>query len=68
MLLDLHRKPVIEFDATNPQHRKDYALFIQTGNWRHTNTRYGVSDPGMEVQGAIQRKLLSYYTQFESQV
>jgi len=65
MLLELNRKHMVAFDATNAQHRADYAMFLKNGNWRHTDRRYCVPDGAAETQGAIQRQLLEYYTSQE---
>ena len=49
------------FDPTNKQHRKDYAEFLRTGKWIHCDVRYELDEPGGELQGMIQRRILEYY-------
>lgn len=61
MILDITRKPVVLFDATDEEHRRDYAKFIQTGSWAHCDRRYEVANKGGHSQGMIQRELLEFY-------
>lgn len=61
-LLNLRMRPIVEFDVTNRKHREDYARFIATGSWGHCPVRYEVNESCGELSGAIQRKMLEYYT------
>jgi hypothetical protein len=65
MRLDFFRKPVVEFDPSNRQHRRDYAQFLKTGSWRHCRVRYELIGIGGELQGMMQRRLLEFYTDRE---
>lgn len=62
MKLSLFRKPSIAFDVKNPQHRKDYALFLSTNSWRHANVHYELDEMSGENQSVIQRRLLEFYS------
>jgi hypothetical protein len=61
MKLDLFRRPVVLFDPSNKQHRRDYGQFLSTGAWRHTDVRYVINDVAGDLQARIQRQLLEYY-------
>jgi hypothetical protein len=63
MRLNLKLRPIVAFDVNNPQHRKDYARFLQTHSWGHCPVRYELDEVCGEMQGAIQRRLLDYYSQ-----
>ncbi len=65
MILDINRKPVVLFDAENPEHRSDYAKFIETGSWIHCDRRYEIYNVGGHSQAMIQRQLLEYYLRQE---
>lgn len=61
-------RPVVAFDVNNKRHREDYAQFLLTGKWVHCDVRYELDEPGGELQGMIQRRLLEYYTGKEFRV
>jgi hypothetical protein len=65
MRLNLFRKPTVAFDATNQKHRADYATFLKTNSWKHSDVHYELADVAGEVQGVVQRKLLEYYSSKE---
>ena len=56
-------RPVVAFDVTNPKHRRDYAVFLRTHSWVHCDVRYELDEVCGEMQPAIQRRLLEYYSQ-----
>jgi len=62
MRLDLRTRPVVAFDVNNVKHRRDYAIFLRTHRWGHCAVRYELDEPVGELQAAIQRRLLEYYT------
>ena len=67
-ILNLKLRPTVLFDVTNRKHREDYAKFLATGSWGHCRVRYELDEPCGELSGAIQRKMLEYYTEREFKV
>ena len=63
MRMNLRLRPIVAFDVYNPQHRRDYARFLETSSWAHCSVRYEIDAVCGELQGAIQRCLLTYYSQ-----
>jgi hypothetical protein len=61
MKLELYRRPVVLFDPSNAEHRRDYAGFLSTGSWRGCDVRYVIDDSAGDLQARIQRSLLEYY-------
>lgn len=65
MRLNFFKRPVVVFDPLNRKHRKDYAEFLKTGSWKSCDVRYELDEPVGELQAAIQRKMLTFYTSRE---
>lgn len=61
MRLHLKMRPVVAFDPSNKDHRRDYAEFLRTGSWGHCAVRYELDESCGELQSRIQRNLLEYY-------
>lgn len=58
-------RPEVEFDPSNPEHRKLYGQFLKNKSWRHSPYRF-ITRPSYGIdKGVIDRKLLEYYTSKE---
>ncbi len=58
-------RPEVEFDPSNPEHRRLYSLFLKNSSWRHSPIRF-ITRPSYGIdKGVIDRKLLEYYTNNE---
>lgn len=59
----LHRnaRPVVAFDATDPQHRKYYADFIEKGTWGYCPVRFMADELYGDLITHINAKMLNYY-------
>lgn len=58
-------RPEVEFDPSNPEHRRLYGLFLKNHSWRHSPIRF-ITRPSYGIdKGVIDRKLLEYYTNTE---
>ena len=53
------------FDASNEEHRRVAKVFFDTSSWKHTNTRFIVERPYIDVVSMIQSKMIEYYTSRE---
>jgi hypothetical protein len=61
----LMTRPWTEFDASNREHRKYYAEFLQFGNWGRCPYRFvDPSDCG-NLAGSMQRSVAEYYAKKE---
>jgi choline-glycine betaine transporter len=63
-LLDLHKRPTIIFDAKNPEHRKQFALFNKKGTWGLCPWTFYVPEP-VSVKAFAERTVLEYYLEHE---
>lgn len=63
MFLNLVMRPVVRFDATNPEHREHYANFLKIGSWGSCPVRFEVTDENSNnnLAYAMQRMLTEYY-------
>jgi hypothetical protein len=67
-ILDLKARPVIEFDASNPQHRKYFAAFIKRKSWGYIPIRFAVRGSRTDLVTQIERDLVDYYVYKEFKV
>ena len=51
----------VYFDVERSDHRSAARTFFKTGNWQHTNLRFVVELPWVDVPNTLQNKLLNYY-------
>ena len=64
--LEFWSRPLIEFEATNPEHRAYYYEFLQKGTWGYCPYRFIVPDAlDSNLISMIQQKMLSYYVERE---
>lgn len=59
--LELYMRPLAIFDAGNKDHRQYHFNFMQTGSWSGCPYRWAIPDDVGNLQGMIQRSILSYY-------
>lgn len=60
-VLNLNRKVI--YNPNLDEHRKAYKKFVKTGQWKHTNLRFEVEAPYLDVPTTLQNKTLKYYMQ-----
>lgn len=58
-------RPIVEFDASNQEHRKLYYNFLSTGSWGRCPYRFTVNNDFGIVKGIIDRRLIEYYMNSE---
>ena len=56
------RKPhLVTYDPSLPSHLNAYKLFFQTGSWSHTDLRFDIEHPYLDVPTTLQNKTLEYF-------
>ena len=63
-ILELHKRPVVLFDATKAQHRKWYAEFIKTNSWGNCPVRFAVKNQNgfqESIIPDIAHQVMSFY-------
>lgn len=63
--LQLHGRPWVKFQASNPQHRRWFAEFKDTGTWSLCPVRFVVESNGGDLVTQIQQELLDFYLGIE---
>jgi len=53
-------RPLVDFDVTNPTHRRLYFEFLKNKSWKDCPYRFDVSGYG-NTKGVIDRQLIEYY-------
>jgi len=65
-VLKLYGRPYVSFDATNRDHRRYFAEFINTGGWGKCPVRFVIEDQGTaDLVAVMQRRVIQYYTSLE---
>ena len=64
-VLYLRSRPIIAFDATNPNHRQWYADFVKHRGWGRCPVRFIAESLEVDLVTFIEHKLLTYYVQQE---
>jgi hypothetical protein len=67
-ILDLKARPIIEFDATNPQHRKYFSEFVKKKSWGYIPIRFAVRGSRTDLVTQVERDLVDYYVYKEFKV
>lgn len=63
-LLDLHRRPVVQFDPKNPTHREQVVVFLRTGTW--SKSPYAFYAPeNLSVKAYALQAMLEFYLEEE---
>lgn len=63
-ILNLHARPIIEFDENNPDHRMWFWNFIQNKTWKNCPVRFETSGSESFLDN-ITNRLLKYYSKQE---
>jgi hypothetical protein len=64
--LEFLARPLVAFDATNKDHRRYYAEFIEYNGWGNCPVRFICpDDTGMDLPTMIQTRLVEYYIERE---
>lgn len=63
--LNQNIKQYVQFNPNNNEHRKIAATFLKTQSWKHTNVRFIVERPFVDVVTCITTKLAKYYAEKE---
>jgi hypothetical protein len=58
--LEKVRRPLVEFDVNNVEHRQFYFSFIKNNSWGNCPYRFSVKGYG-NIKGGIDSKMLIYY-------
>ena len=63
--LAFYGRPMVAFDATNPDHRKWFAEFVKYGTWGRCPVRFIVPDDVGDLITLCQRRLIKFYIEQE---
>jgi len=64
--LEFFARPLVAFDASNKNHRRYYAEFLEYGGWGSCPVRFVCPDDyGMDLPTMIQYRLIQYYVDRE---
>jgi hypothetical protein len=64
--LEFFARPLVAFDASNKNHRRYYAEFLEYGGWGSCPVRFVCpEDYGMDLPTMIQHRLIQYYVDRE---
>lgn len=63
--LELFGRPFVAFNPGNPEHRKYYHDFVQTGTWGRCPVRFLCPDDHGDLITMMQRALVAWYTRDE---
>jgi hypothetical protein len=63
--LELMRRPWVEFDPTDRDHRKWYAEYVQTGTWGRCPVRFVDPTDCGNLAAAMQASMVRYYVKQE---
>lgn len=51
--------PRVDFDPSNEEHLRDYALFLRKGNWVH-HCQYFLEDPYIDIPTMVNAKIVAH--------
>ena len=64
--LDRYARPLVKFDAKNPEHRKHYWQYLKNNTWGRCPVRFWFENETAEnLIGIMERQILEYYSQQE---
>lgn len=61
----LQTNPLVQFDASNVEHRKAYFKFFKQSKWGPTGPRFILETPFLDVPTMAQSRLVDYYMKKE---
>jgi hypothetical protein len=64
-LLYLRARPIVAFDANNPEHRRYYRQFIDKRSWGTCPVRFMAESLNTDLLSHINREMLSWYVKHE---
>ena len=62
--LELHKRPVIKFDPTNPDHRREVIRFLKEGTWGKCPWAFYAPD-NLSIKAYAMQTLVDYYLEKE---
>lgn len=57
----VNRPHIVSYDPNTPAHLKAYKTFFETGSWRHTDLRFEVEHPYIDVPTTLSNKTLQHF-------
>lgn len=61
-VLDRNKRPIVEFDASNVEHRLLFQKFRQTRTWAHSPVQFDLDETYRDLPYYISTLLVEYYT------
>jgi hypothetical protein len=58
--LELHKRPVIKFDPTNPEHRREVVRFLKEGTWGKCPWAFYAPD-NLSIKAYATQSLVEFY-------
>ena len=58
--LELHKRPVVQFDPRNPHHREQMAVFLRTGTWAKSPYAFYAPD-NLSIRAYAMQTMVEYY-------
>lgn len=64
--LELHKRPVVQFDPKNPQHREQAAIFLRSGTWARSPWAFYAPN-NLSIKAYAMETMVDYYIDKEFQ-
>jgi len=64
-ILDMHVRPTVFFDASNKDHRRQYANFLTYRGWSRCPVQFYLDPDYPDVLTMVQTKIADYYASAE---
>lgn len=64
-VLELAKRPLVEFDVNNREHRRLFSKFGVPKKWGHCPVRFALPDDQGHTYNTIQNKLIEWYARKE---
>lgn len=58
--LELHKRPVVQFDPKNPHHRQQMAIFLKEGTWAKSPYAFYAPD-NLSIKAYAMQTMVEYY-------
>lgn len=62
--LELHKRPVVQFDPSNPEHRHQAAMFLKNGTWGKCPWAFYAPD-NLSIKAYAMQTMVEYYLKKE---